>query len=50
MSDQVTFIIGLVNVFVFEYTFITDQYLWLVLALGFYDLQCYLRGVSMVRP
>lgn len=39
MGDQITFVLGVAGVFLFEYNFIVDHYLWLLLGFGLYTLQ-----------
>ncbi len=39
MGDQITFVIGVTGVFLFEYDFIMGHYMWLLIALGLYSLQ-----------
>lgn len=39
MGDQVTFVIGVIGVLVFDHTFILDHYMWLLLGFGLYSLQ-----------
>lgn len=39
MGDQVTFVLGVVAIFIFEYTFILTHWLWIVIAFGLYGLQ-----------
>ena len=39
MGDQITFVLGVAAVFLFEHTFIIDHYLWLLLGFGLYSLQ-----------
>lgn len=39
MGDQVTFVIGVVSIFLFEFDFVHDRLLWLILALSLYVIQ-----------